>query len=143
MCICSLFTTQLSLVILGQISATRSGSWYWKLEICLASFWFYYHRIWQNSWHEMLALFPLYVFLVWIFSWRDFFQLTGTDTSSVLYIICFQFTTFEQVTLSSDYCTWFVASLVSPYATFLRIWPCLFLVQFDSSVYIRIQFDLR
>ena len=46
----------------------------------------------------MLALFLLYVFLVWIFSWRDLFQVTGTDASCVLYIICSQFITFEQVT---------------------------------------------
>ena len=34
----------------------------------------------------MLPLFLLYVFLV--FSWRDLFQVTGTDASCVLYIIC-------------------------------------------------------
>ena len=98
MCICCLFTTQLSLVILGQISAARSESWYRKLEFCFTSFWFYYHRLWWSSWHAMLALFLLYVFLVWIFSWRDLFQVTGTDASCVLYIICSQFITFEQVT---------------------------------------------
>ena len=36
----------------------------------------------------MLQLFLLYVFLVWIFSWRDLFQVTGTDASCVLCIIC-------------------------------------------------------
>ena len=108
MCICCLFTTQLSLVILGQISAARSESWYRKLEFCFTSFWFYYHRLWWSSWHAMLALFLLYVFLVWIFSWRDLFQVTGTDASCVLYIICSQFITFEQVTLYSAYCAWFL-----------------------------------
>ena len=99
MCICCLFTTHLSLVILGLISAARSESWYQKLEFCFTSFWFYYHRLWWSSWHVMLALFLLYAFLVWIFSWRDLFQVTGTDPSCVLYIICFQFITFEVVTL--------------------------------------------
>ena len=127
MCICCLFTTQLSLVILGQISAARSESWYRKLEFCFTSFWFYYHRLWWSSWHAMLALFLLYVFLVWIFSWRDLFQVTGTDASCVLYIICSQFITFEQVTLCSAYCAWFVGLLA----------------KFDSSVYIRIHFELR
>ena len=36
----------------------------------------------------MLVLFVLFVFFVWIFSWRDLFQLTGTDATCVLYIIC-------------------------------------------------------
>ena len=35
-----------------------------------------------------MVLFLLFVFFVWIFSWRDLFQLTGTDTTCVLYIIC-------------------------------------------------------
>ena len=83
-----LFTTQFSLVILGQISAPCSESWYRKLEFCVTSFWFYCHRLWWNSWHTMLVLFLLYVFFVWILGWRDFFQLTGTDCACVLYIIC-------------------------------------------------------
>ena len=91
----------------------------------------------------MLALLLLYVFLVWIFSWRDLFQVTGTDASCVIYIICSQFITFEQVTLCSAYCAWFVALLASPYAVLLRTCPYLFLAQFDSLVYIRIQFELR
>ena len=98
MCTCCLFTTQLSLVILGQISAARSESWYRKLEFCFTSFWFYYHRLWWSSWHAVLALFLLYLILIWIFSWHDLFQVTGTDASCVLYIICSQFITFEQVT---------------------------------------------
>ena len=47
----------------------------------------------------MLVLFLLYIFLVWTFSWRDLFQVTGTDASCVLYIICSQFITFGQVPL--------------------------------------------
>ena len=90
----------------------------------------------------MLALFLLYVFLVWIFCCHDLFQVTGTDASCVLYIICSQFITFEQVTLCSSYCAWFVALLASSYTVLLCTCPCLFLVQFDSSVYIRIQFEL-
>ena len=113
MCIFCLFTTQLSLVILGQISAARSESWYRKLEFCFTSFWFYYHRLWWSSWHAMLTLFLLYVFSVWIFSWRDLFQVRGTDYSCILYTICSQFITFEQVTVCSAYCTWFVPLLVS------------------------------
>ena len=82
----------------------------------------------------MSALFLLYVFLVWIFSWHDLFQVTGTDPSSVLYIICSQFITFEQVTPCSAYCAWFDALLASPYAVLLNTCPYLFLAQFDSSV---------
>ena len=67
----------------------------------------------------MLALFLLYVFLVWIYSWRDFFQVTRTDASCVLYIICSQFMTFVQVPLCSAYSAWFVALLAPPYAVFL------------------------
>ena len=142
MCICCLFTTQLSLAILGQISAACSESWYRKLEFCFTSFWFYYHRIWWNSWHAMLALFLLSIFLVRIFSSHAFFQVTATDATSVLYIIYSQLTTFEQVTLWSAYCTWFFALLVSLYAVLLRTWSYLFLAQFDSSVYIRVQLEL-
>ena len=90
----------------------------------------------------MLALFLLYVFFVWIFSWRDLFQVTVTNASCVLYIICSRFITFVQVTLCSAYYTWFVALLASPYAVLRRTCPYLFLAEFDSSVYIRIQFEL-
>ena len=83
-----LFTTQFSLVILGQILAVCSESWYWKLGFCVALFWFYHHRLWWSSWIAILALFPLRVFLVWIFSWCDLFQVLGTDTSCVFSIIC-------------------------------------------------------
>ena len=142
MCIYYLFTTQLSLVILGQIWATCSGSWYWKLKLRFTSAWFYYHRLWWSCWHAMLA-FLLYVFLVWIFSWHGLFQVTGNDASWVIYIICSQFITFEQVTLCSAYCTWFVALLASLYAVLLHSGHYLFWGQFDSSIYIRIQFELR
>ena len=87
-CIWCLFTTQFSLIILGQISAACSESWYRKLEFCVTSFWFYCHRLWWNSWHATLVLFLLFVYFVWIFSWRDLFQLTGTDATCVPYIIC-------------------------------------------------------
>ena len=46
----------------------------------------------------MLALFLLCIFLVWTFSWRDLFQVTGTGANCVFYIIYSQFVTFEQVT---------------------------------------------
>ena len=95
---------------------------------------------WWSSWHAMLALFPLYLFLVWIFSWRDLFQVTRTDASWVLYIIYSQFKTFEQVMLCSSNCAWFVAFLASPYVV-LGPCPYLFLAQFDSSAYVRIQFE--
>ena len=71
-CILFLFTNQFSLVILGQIS-----------------FWFYCHRLWWGSWHAMLTLFLLCVFLILIFSFCDLFQETRTDASCVLCIICF------------------------------------------------------
>ena len=82
----------------------------------------------------MVVLFLLYVFFVWIFSRLDLFQVTGTDASCVLYIICSGFITFEQVTLCSPYYTWFVALLASLYPVLLRTCPYLFLAQFDSSV---------
>ena len=137
-CIWCLFTAQFNLVILGHISAACSESWYRKLEFCFASFWFYYHRLWWSSWQAMLTLFLLYVFLLWILV-----CVKGTDASYFLYIICSHFITFEQVTLSSAYCAWFVALLASPYAALLHTFPYLFLAQFDSSVYIRIQFELH
>ena len=121
-CIWCMFTTQFSLVILGQISAACSESWYRKL-VSLHSRFIYYQRLWWSNWHAMLALFFLYVFLVWTFSWCDLFQVTGTDTSCVLYIICSQFITFEQVTLCSANCTCFVALSAWPYAVLLRICP--------------------
>ena len=97
MCIFCLFTTQLRLVILGKITAARWESWYRKLEFCFTSFWFHYYQLWWSSWHAMLALFFWYVFLVWIFSWCDLFQVTAADASCALYIIFFQFITFEPV----------------------------------------------
>ena len=94
----------------------------------------------------MLALFLLYILLVWIFSWRDLFQVGRTDASCVLYVICSQFIAFEQVTVCSAYYVRFVALFVNgwlPYAVLLRTCPYLFLAQFGSSVYIRIQCELR
>ena len=81
----------------------------------------------------MLALFLLYGFLIWIFTWRALFQITGTDASCVLYISCSQFITFKQGTLRSAYRAWFVALLASYYAALLRTCPYLFLAQLDSS----------
>ena len=133
-----LFTTHVSLFILGKIPAACSESWYWKLEFCVTSFWFYYDRLWWSSWHAMLAFFLLYIFLAWIFSWSDLFQVTVTEGSCVLYIICYQFITFEKVTLCSAYCAWFAALLASSYAVLPHTCAYLFLPQFDSSVYIRI-----
>ena len=46
----------------------------------------------------MLALFLLYVFLVWIFSRHDLFQVIGTDASCVLCIICFWLNLIVQFT---------------------------------------------
>ena len=92
---------------------------------------------------KQLTLFLFYVFLVWIFSWRGLFQVTGTDANCVLYIICSQFITFEQVALFSAYCAWFIALFASSYTVLLCSCPCLFLSQFDSSVHIRILLELR
>ena len=47
--------------------------------------------------------FYTYRILIWIFSWYDLFHVTGIDTSCVLYIICSQLMTFEQVTLCCSY----------------------------------------
>ena len=82
----------------------------------------------------------LYIFLVRIFSWCDLFQVKETDASCIHYIICSHFTTFQQVTLYSAYCAWFVAFLASTDAVLLRTSTYLFFAQFGSSVYIRIQF---
>ena len=91
-----------------------------------------------------IGIISLIRILVLIFSWRNLVQVAGTDASCVLYIIYSHFIiTFEQETLCSAYCACFVALLVSPYAALLRTWPYLFSAQFDSSVYIRIQFELR
>ena len=76
------------------------------------------------------------IFLVWIFSWRDL--VTGTDAGFFLYIIFSQFITFEQVMLCSPYFAWFCALLASLYAVLIFTCPYLFLLQLDSSVYIRI-----
>ena len=81
------------------------------------------------------------IFLIHIFGldwWRDLFQVTESDVSCVLCIICSQVITFEQVTLCSAYCAWFVAFLASPYVILLRTCPYLVLGQFDSTVYIRV-----
>ena len=91
----------------------------------------------------MLALFLLHVSLVRIFRWCDLFQVTGTDASCVFSIICSQFITFERVTLCSAYFVWFVALLALSSTVLLRTCPYLFLPQLDSSVYFRIQFELR
>ena len=122
------FTTLLNLVILGQISAAFSESWYWKLEFRVTSFWFYYHRLWWSSWRGMLTLYLLLVFLVWISSWHELFQVTRTDASCAIYIICSQFMTFEQVPLYPDYCAWLIAFLISPSAFLPCTCPYLFSV---------------
>ena len=137
------YSAQLSKIWSDFSRSLRVESWYRKLEVCFTSFLFYYHRLWWSGWHAMSALFLLYVFLVWIFNWHDLFQVTGTNASCVLYIICSQFITFEHVTLCSANCTWFVALLASPYAALLCTCSYLFVAQFDSSAYIRIQFELR
>ena len=74
-----------------------------------------------------VSIILLYVFLVWVFSWRELFQVTETDASCAFYIIYYQFITFEQVTLCFAYCPWFVALLAPPYAVLLRTYPYLFL----------------
>ena len=83
------FTTYLSLSRLSLILAACSESWNWKLEFSVTLFWFYYYRLWWNSWHDMFGIISLISILVWIFSERDLFQVTGTDNSCVLYTICF------------------------------------------------------
>ena len=82
----------------------------------------------------MFGIIYLICILVWIFSWRDLFQVTGTDTSCVLYVTCSQFVTFEQVSLYSVYCACFVGLFTSPYAALLCTCPYLFLDEFDSSL---------
>ena len=54
-CIWCLFTIWFSLLRLSQILAACSEPWYRKLEFCVTSFLFYYHRLWWNGrvqyWH--------------------------------------------------------------------------------------------
>ena len=142
-CICCFFASMFSLVILSQISVTCSNLWYWKLSFCVTSFWFYYHQLWWSHWHAMLSLFLLYVILVWIFSGHDLFQVLGTGTSCVLYIICFQFIPLNKSCSIVSDCTWFIALLASPYALLFPTCLCLFLTEFDSSIYISIQSELH
>ena len=92
----------------------------------------------QQCWHYFS-----YTYFWFGYCWCNLFQVTGTDASCVLYLICSQFITFEQVTLCSAYSAWFAALLTSTYAVLLCTCPYLFLAQFDSSVYIRIQFELH
>ena len=83
------------------------------------------------------------VLLVCIFSGSYLVQVTGTDASCFLCIICFQFMTFEQDTLYCAYCVWFIALLASTYAALFQKYLNLFFAEFDSSVYISIQFELH
>ena len=138
MCIWCLFTTQISFVILCQISAACSESWHRKLKFLCH---FILVLLSSTLMKQVTCSVGIISLILWIFSCRDLFQVTGTDASCI-YIICSQFITFEQVTLCSSYCAWFVALLTPPYAVLLRTCPYLILTQFDSSVYIRIQFEL-
>ena len=104
MCIWCLFTTQFSLVILSQISVACSESWYWKLEFCVTSFWFYYHRLWWSSWHAMLALFLLYIFLVRIFSWHmEIISMVGVTSSRSQELRCSLHNLFSAHNLSANH----------------------------------------
>ena len=87
----------------------------------------------------MLALFLLYVFLVWVFSGHDFFQVIGIEASCDFPIICFQFINFEQLHSILSDCTRFITFLLSPYAVLFLTYFSLLLAEFDSSVYISIQ----
>ena len=62
-------------------------------------------------------------------NWCDLFQVTGTEASCVLYIICSQFINFKQVSLCSAYCVWFFALLAFSLICF---WLNL-IVQFTSE----------
>ena len=93
--------------------------------------------------YALLALFLLCVFSVWIFSERDLFLVLGTDASCVLYIICFQFINLRKLRFILSYYTWFIALLASHYAVFFPLCLCLIFAEFDSSVYITIQFWLQ
>ena len=131
MCIWCLYTTHSDFNHLLRV-------WYQKLEFCVSSFYSYYYLLWWSMhWHSMLALFLLYVFLIWIFSRSYLIQATGFDASRAFYIICSQLITFEQATLFSAYCTCFIALLVSPYVfCFALALICFWLnliVQFTSE----------
>ena len=138
-----MFIIQFSLIILGQISAACSVMISETRMLCHFILVLLSSTLMKQLASIVVIISLIYVFLVWIFSWCDLFQVTGTDASCVLYIICSQFITFEQVTLCSSYCAWFVALLASPYAVLLRTCPYLFLPQFDGSAYIKIQFELH
>ena len=114
LCTLSAFAaSQFNLVILSQFSAACSKSWYFKLEFSVTSFWFCYHRLWWSSWHTIVVLFLWYVFLIWILSTYDLFEVIETDASCVLCIICFQFILLIKSRFILFDCTWFVALLAS------------------------------
>ena len=66
----------------------------------------------------------------------------GTNTSCVFYIICFQFLPLNKSSSILPNCTWFFVLLVSPYAFFFPTFLSLVLAEFNSSVYISIQFEV-
>ena len=81
----------------------------------------------------MFGIISLISNLVWIFSERDLFLVTGTDTSSVLYI----FVSVQYLSKSrsmSAYCACFIALLESPYAVLFRIGLC-FWVRFTFHLH--------
>ena len=67
----------------------------------------------------------------------------GTVVSCVLHIICFQFINLSKSRFLLSFCTWFIALLASPYAVLFPTFLYLILAEFDSSVYISIQFELH
>ena len=75
-----------------------------------------------------------------VFNWRDLFQVRETDAICVLYIICSPLSkscSILPIVLGLMHC-WYHF-----YAVLLHACPCLLLAQLDSSVYIKIQFELH
>ena len=97
-----LLTSCFSLVALSQISAACAKSWYWKLEFCVISFWFLLSlTLMKQVTCNVGIIFLLYVFLFWVFSRHDLYQVARSADSCAIYIIFLQFLTFDQATLYS------------------------------------------
>ena len=125
-CICCLSTTQFSLVIFSQISVNCSKSSYWIPEVYFTSFWLYHHWLWWISWYNVDIISFIHI-LVWIFKGHGFFQVTRTNASYVLYIICFQLIALSKSGSILSNCTWFISVMVFMQFCFPHDFACFWL----------------
>ena len=88
----------------------------------------------------MLVLFLLYVFLVWIFSWRDWFQVKGTAARCVLYIICLTSKVCSYIVgvhLSSNQVTYYFTMDADLYNSFYHV----YVLKFSSNLQCVLVYD--